>query len=157
SSTHTLDPRRMTSELKFMMGTHEATFPVDRRYSKNHLWLMALADEPSVTRVGLTGYSIRLLRDVYFLDWATSPGVAIADRQEIGTIERSKAVSGLYAPGAGEIVRFNEAVLSDPSLINADGYGDGWLFDFRTAEAGMPPAEYVEHLAAAWEVAQRTI
>lgn len=147
----------MPTELTFMMGTHEATFPTDRRYSKNHLWLKPSETDAGVIRIGLTGYSIRLLRDVYFLDWATGPGFPIADRQEIGQIESSKAVSGLYAPGAGEIVQFNEAVLSDPSLINTDGYGDGWLFDFRSSEPGIGPAEYVEHLAAAWEVAQRTI
>src|SRR5215216_884776 len=147
----------MPTDLTFMMGTHEANFPTDRRYSKNHLWLQSLPESEGVCRVGLTAYSIRLLRDVYFLDWATGPGFPIANRQEIGQIESSKAVSGLYSPGAGEIVQFNEAVLSDPSLINADGYGEGWLFDFRTCETGMSPDEYVEHLAAAWEVAQRTI
>jgi glycine cleavage system H protein len=147
----------MSTELTFMMGTHEAAFPTDRRYSKNHLWLQTRSDSVGVSRVGLTAYSIRLLRDIYFLDWATGPGFAIANRQEIGQIESSKAVSGLYAPGEGEIVQFNEAVLSDPSLINVDGYGEGWLFEFRTTESGMGPDEYVEHLAAAWEVAQRTI
>jgi len=146
----------LPDELTFLMGTHEATIPLDRRYSKNHLWLKPL-DEAGVVRVGLTGYSIRLLRDVYFLDWTTGPGFPIQNRQEIGQIESSKAVSGLYSPGEGEIVQFNESVLSDPSVINADGYGEGWLFDFRTAELGMGPQEYVEHLADAWEVAQRTI
>jgi glycine cleavage system H protein len=147
----------VSNELTFLMGTHEAAFPTDRRYSRNHLWLLPLPDTPNVSRIGLTAYSIRLLRDVYFLDWATGPGFPIANRQEIGQIESSKAVSGLYSPGDGEIVQFNEAVLTDPSLINADGYGGGWLFDFRTAETGMDPHEYVKHLADAWEVAQRTI
>jgi glycine cleavage system H protein len=140
-----------------MMGTHEATIPQDRRYSRNHLWLMPFGESTDVVRVGLTAYSVRLLRDIYFLDWTTGPGFPIENRQEIGQIESSKAVSGLYAPGEGEIVALNEAVLSDPSLINADGYGDGWLFEFRTSERGMSPSEYVEHLAEAWEVAQRTI
>jgi glycine cleavage system H protein len=147
----------MDADLVFLMGTHEARIPCDRRYSRNHLWLQPQNDRAGVVRVGLTAYSVRLLRDVYFLEWMIDPGLPVRDRQEIGQIESSKAVSGLFSPGEGEIVAFNEAVLSDPALINTDGYGDGWLFDFRTAETGMAPAEYVEHLSAAWEVAQRTI
>ena len=147
----------MPDELTFMMGTHEAVFPTDRRYARNHLWLKALEDAPGVSRVGLTAYSIRLLKDVYFLDWSAGTEFPVAHRQEIGQIESSKAVSGLYSPGDGLIVQFNEAVLSDPSLINADGYGDGWLFDLRTEERGIDAEEYIVHLADAWEVAQRTI
>jgi glycine cleavage system H protein len=130
------DPRKLElplpNDLTFMMGTHEAVIPLDRRYSRNHLWLQPLDSSPGVQRVGLTAYSIRLLRDVYFLDWSTGPGFPVRDRQEIGQIESSKAVSGLYSPGEGEIVAFNEAVLGDPSVINADGYGEGWLFDSNT-------------------------
>jgi Glycine cleavage system H protein (lipoate-binding) len=144
-------------DLTFSMGTHEAVFPIDRRYSRNHLWLKPLEDSPGVSRVGLTAYSIRLLRDVYFLDWSAGTEFPVADRQEIGQIESSKAVSGLYSPGEGTIVQFNEEVLADPSLINTDGYGGGWLFDFRTSATGMDPGEYVKHLGDAWEVAQRTI
>ena len=147
----------MSDDLLFLMGTHEALIPQDRRYSRNHLWLKTINNEGGLVRVGLTAYSIRLLRDVYFLDWSTGPGFPIQNRQEIGQIESSKAVSGLFSPGEGEIVQINESALADPSIINADGYGDGWLFDFRTDERGMSPAEYVEHLGAAWEVAQRTI
>ena len=147
----------MPGELTFLMGTHEAVFPTDRRYTRNHLWLKPLPDAPGIKRVGLTGYSIRLLRDVYFLDWTAGTEFPVAKRQEIGQIESSKAVSGLYSPGDGLIVQFNEAVLSDPSVINTVGYGDGWLFDFRTDEQGMDAEEYVAHLADAWEVAQRTI
>jgi glycine cleavage system H protein len=138
------------------MGTHEATIPLDRRYSRNHLWLKP-TDEAGVLRIGLTAYSIRLLRDVYFLDWSAGTDFPVQNRQEIGQIESSKAVSGLYSPGDGTIIRFNAGVLSDPSVINTDGYGEGWLFDFRTAELGLGPQEYVEHLADAWDVAQRTI
>jgi len=144
-------------DLTFLMGTHEAVFPIDRRYSRNHLWLKPLEGAPGLCRVGLTAYSIRLLRDVYFLDWSAGTDFPVADRQEIGQIESSKAVSGLYSPGEGTIVQFNEEVLADPSLINTDGYGGGWLFDFRTSATGMEPDEYVKHLGDAWEVAQRTI
>ena len=68
------------------------------------------------------------MQDVYFLEWRIDPGL-ITLKQEIGYIETQKATSALYAPLAGRIVRFNAALLEDPSTINVDNYGKGWLFE----------------------------
>jgi len=119
------------------------------------MWLQPLQD--SVFRVGLTAYSVRLLQDVYFLEWSIDPGTTVVDRQEIGEVESSKAVSGLFVPCAGEIISFNEGVLNDPSAINVDNYGTGWLFDMRVEGTMLAADEYVEVLAEGWEKTQRTI
>ena len=59
---------------------------------------------------------------------------------------------------AGNLLRFNEALFSDPSWINVDKYERGWLFEMAGTGAGLISAqEYVEHLEAVWEVTQRTI
>ena len=101
---------------------------------------------------------MRLLQDVYFLDWTVDAGAALALKQEIGQIESKKAESSLYSPVAGTLVCFNEELLSDPSAINVDKYGGGWLFEMQTAGEELIVAEqYLEHLAAVWEVTQRTI
>ena len=139
------------------MGTIEARIRVDRVYSKNHLYLLAHAGRPGEYRVGLTAFSIRLLRDIYFLDWSAGVDFPVKAKQEIGQIESSKAVSGLFAPGDGQILAFNDAGLSDPSLINASGYDDGWLFDFRTADEFLSPADYVKLLGETWDETQRAI
>lgn len=140
--------------LTFMMGIYEAKIPADRAYAKNHLWLRQ-TDEADVYHVGLTAYSVRLLQDIYFLDWSIDPGTAVAARQEIGEIESSKALSSLYVPAAGYLLAFNEAVLTDPSAINTDGYGAGWLFTLKTSEPLLSPAAYFSHLEAGWEQDQR--
>ena len=72
-------------------------------------------------------------------------------------MESSKALSTLYAPADGRIVAFNDAVLDDPSVINTDNYGAGWLFEFATDAQTLTPTEYLEHLAAGWESTQRMI
>jgi glycine cleavage system H protein len=108
-------------------------------------------------RVGLTAYSVRLLQDVYFLDWTIDPGTEVADRQEIGEVESSKAVSALYTPAAGRLTAFNEDLLSDPAGINADTYGTGWLYELATDAATLSPEEYIAHLEAGWEKDQRMI
>lgn len=143
--------------LSFQMGTYEAKFPIDRVYSKNHLWLKALAERPDQYRVGLTAYSVRLLRDVYFLDWSVDANTVVAAKQEIGQVESSKAVSSLYAPAAGRLLSFNEELLADPAGINVDHYGAGWLFELETSEPLLSPTEYIELLHSGWKDAQRLI
>lgn len=145
----------MSGELVFMMGKFEARFPTDRRYAKNHMWAQP---EEGGFRCGFTAYSVRLLQDVYFLEWTVDAGGRIREKECLGNIESSKAESDLFAPLAGELLEFNQELLSDPSAINVDMYGNGWLF--RIAGAGedlLSPEEYLEHLEASWEVAQKTI
>lgn len=142
----------MADDLLFMMGNYEARIPTDRFYAKNHLWLQDVGDG---FRVGFTAYSVRLLQDVYFLDWTIDPQTEVRNKQEIGEVESSKALSSLYAPFAGRVLEFNEQLLDDPSTINTDNYGTGWLFDFKTTETLLNPEEYVQLLDAGWDETQR--
>jgi glycine cleavage system H protein len=58
----------------------------------------------------------------------------------------------------GRLLRFNQALLGDPSTINVDNYGAGWLFEIEGPGDGlMTPDEYMQHLEGVWEVTQRTI
>ena len=146
----------MSSDLLFMMGQFEARFPADRSYCKNHMWAVNRGD--GTIRFGFTAYAVRLLQDVYFLDWEVAPETRIRHRQEIGSIESKKAESSLFAPMSGVLTQLNERLLDDPSAINVDKYAGGWLFEMLVEDASLlSPAEYVEHLAAVWEVTQRTI
>lgn len=145
----------MSEVLTFMMGEFEAQFPTDRQYAKNHMWAQPNNDR---CRFGFTAYAVRLLQDVYFLDWTVEPPVTIKARQEIGAIESKKAESSLYAPVAGELLEFNEELLDDPSAINVDKYGAGWLFEMKLSDAElMDVHQYLEHLEGVWEITQRTI
>jgi len=145
----------MSQPLIFLMGKFEAEFPTDRRYAKNHMWGQPRGE---VVRFGFTAYAVRLLQDVYFLDWTVDAGTTLTEKQEIGQIESKKAESSLYAPLAGQLIRFNEELLSDPSAINLDKYGDGWLFEIEpSTDSLLDPPGYIEHLTGVWEIAQRTI
>jgi glycine cleavage system H protein len=141
----------------FDMGEFTAEFPRDRLYATNHMWASEIA--AGVWRFGLTAYAVRLLQDVYFLDWEVEPPQAIKLRAQIGSIESKKAESDLYSPVAGSLSEINELTLDDPSLINADVYGDGWLIEMVTTDIDrlLDPDAYAQHLVDAWQVAQRTI
>lgn len=146
----------MSTELVFMMGEYESRFPTDRLYGKNHMWAQETA--AGQLRFGLSAYAVRLLQDVYFLDLTIEAEMQLAARQEIGSIESKKAESSLYCPIAGRIVAVNHDLLQDPTAINLDKYGAGWMFEIQgPGDVLLTPDAYIEHLTGAWEVAQRTI
>jgi glycine cleavage system H protein len=145
----------MADSPTFMMGKFPAVLPADRRYCRNHMWCLP-AD--GALRFGFTTYAVRLMQDVYFLDWEVTPGDAIAVKQNIGHIETSKAMSDLFAPMAGTLVRFNADLLNDPSAINVDNYGNGWLFEMAGPDAEtLSVQEYHDFLAAGWEKTQNML
>jgi glycine cleavage system H protein len=175
----------MSQPLVFMMGEFAAEFPTDRMYAKNHMWAkkaggmgqgaggkdmeavafapttpssMPPAPCPFLWRFGFAAYAVRLLQDVYFLDWNIDPDTALTEGQEIGAIESSKAESSLYSPMTGQLTVLNQTLMHDPSGINVDKYGAGWLFEMQgTGENLLSADEYVQHLEAVWEVTQKTI
>lgn len=145
----------MSGQLTFMMGQFAATFPTDRLYARNHMWGQQANDR---IRFGFTAYAVRLLQDVYFLDWSHDVGAIVKEKQQIGSIESKKAESDLFSPLPGTITAYNKELLADPSAINVDKYGQGWLFEMEaSADPLISANQYLEHLANVWEVTQRTI
>lgn len=137
------------------MGKYEARLPTDRSYVRNHMWFQKTEE---VYRVGLSAYAVRLLQDVYFLNWNIEPGTVVRIKQQIGEIESSKALSDIYTPADGALLRFNEELLKDPTPINVDSYGEGWLFEFAPTNIDlMPPEDYVKYLDGTWTETQRHI
>jgi glycine cleavage system H protein len=146
----------MSEWLTFMMGKFEAKFPTDRLYAKNHMW--GQPQESGAIRFGFSAYAVRLLQDVYFLDWSIDAPCELKPKQLLGSIESKKAESELYAPMEGQLTQFNSTLLKDPSAINVDTYGDGWLFEVEGSPVDLfSPQAYMAHLESAWVVAQRTI
>ncbi len=99
------------ADLTFMMGKFAAVLPGELRYCRNHMWVRPGTD--GTHRFGFSAYAIRLMQDVYFLDWCVNAGDAVALKQQIGNIETSKAVSDLFAPIAGTLLAFNQELLKD--------------------------------------------
>ncbi|HZT81645.1 MAG TPA: glycine cleavage system protein H [Gemmataceae bacterium] len=160
----------MPEDLIFLMGKFEAVLPGGLRYARNHMWCRPLTPTPLPPVLGESGrgegryafgfttYAMRLMQDVYFLDWIVGDGTDVQPGQHIGHIETSKAVSDLFAPMAGTITGFNKELLDDPSTINLDNHGAGWLFEMAGDAGGLlTAAEYHKHLADNWEKTQRLI
>jgi glycine cleavage system H protein len=146
----------MPDDLTFLMGKFPAVLPGELCYAlTNHMWCRVT---DGVARFGFTSYAVRLMQDVYFLDWVVSAGDGVKQLQHIGHIETSKAESDLFAPIAGTITVFNQELLKDPSAINVDKYGAGWLFEIAGDTSSLRDVTgYHQHLADNWEKTQRLI
>lgn len=139
----------------FMMGEFEAVFPDDRLYARNHMWAQQKNEK---YRFGFSAYAVRLLQDIYFLDWEIEPPVELAAKADMGSIESKKAESTIFSPAAGTLEQLNPELLNDPSSINVDKYENGWLFEMNVPEPDfLTVTQYIEHLEIVWQDAQRTI
>ena len=123
--------------------------PADLRYTAEHEYLKA-TDAPDVFIVGITDYAQGELGDVVFVE-LPSAGDRFDKMATFGTIEAVKAVSDLYCPLAGEVVEVNEALDGEPSTVNSDPYGAGWMIklkidDTAELEGLMSPEAYGAHL-----------
>lgn len=108
--------------------------PDQLRYRDSHEWV---DPTQAISPVGITDHAQAELTDVVFVE-LPKLGVVNAG-QQVCVIESVKAASDIYAPVSGEIMEINEALTSEPGLINTDPYGAGWIFKIKlsnSAEVG---------------------
>jgi len=98
--------------------------PDDLLYTMEHEWLKPADAGPAL--MGVTAYAAEQLSGVTFIE-LPKQGQAVKRGQKIASVESVKAVSDVYAPAGGTIVEVNEALTSDPSLLDEKYYDDGWI------------------------------
>src|SRR2546427_283013 len=118
----------------------------DLLYTKEHEWL-GLAGETGT--VGITDHAQHELGDVVYVE-LPKVGDKFTAGQTFGTVESVKAVSELFVPVSGEIIKINEALSGAPETINADPYGKGWMVRIKLSNKSetaslMPAKEYTEY------------
>ena len=106
------------------------SIPSDRRYASSHEWIKAEGD---VMLVGITGPAQEQLGDLVFVG-DVRVGARLAAGATAGVVESVKAASDIYAPIAGEVIAFNDALNDAPDLINGDPYGT-WIFKLKPNNA----------------------
>jgi glycine cleavage system H protein len=119
----------------------------DRLFTETHEWLSVEGD---VAALGLTDYAQGELGDIVFVELPEA-GRNLAEGDVLTTVESVKSVSELYAPIEGEIVEGNTALEDDPSLVNSDPYGKGWIAKLKLAEGTdlsqfMTAEQYEAHI-----------
>jgi len=110
-------------------------------YTSEHEWISLEGD---IATVGITDFAADKLGDVVFVEL---PGAdsAVTAGDVCGEIESTKSVGELYAPLTGTVVEVNDAVVDDPSLVNAEPFAGGWLIKIRVE--GDLPADLLDRTA----------
>ncbi len=108
------------------------TFPADLKYTKDHEWVRVEGD--NIIYVGITDFAQSELGELVYVEVETV-GDTIDAEEVFGTVEAVKTTSDLFMPVKGEILEFNpkldENEGDDPTLINSDPYGDGWIIKVK--------------------------
>ena len=117
-------------------------------YSKDHEWVLVTG---SAARIGITDFAQDALGDVVFVQ-LPSTGISVSAGESFSEVESTKSVSDIYAPVSGTVAAVNGAVESDPSLLNTDPYGAGWICEItmsNTDEIGqlMSASDYATFTA----------
>ena len=117
--------------------------PPELRYTSEHEWVR-VGDDGTTVRVGITDYAQESLGDIVYVH---IPGVGehVDSGSAMGELESTKSVSDLFAPVSGTVTTVNDALDTQPELINSDPYGDGWIVEITLSDA----AELDALLAAA--------
>jgi glycine cleavage system H protein len=123
--------------------------PGDLHYTEEHEYVKQ-GDDPDVVIVGITDYAQGELGDVVYVD-LPEVGAKYGRMDVFGTIEAVKAVSELFCPLPGEVTEINEALEGDPSLVNKDPYGEGWMIKLRIRgrsdlDALLSATDYGQHI-----------
>ena len=117
----------------------------DLGYTAEHEWVSVDGD---IATVGITSYAADKLGDVVYVD-LPKQGSGVASGKVVGEIESTKSVGELFAPVDGEVVEANQAVVDDPTLVNSDPFGEGWLIKVRFTELPeLLTAEQYQELTA---------
>ena len=101
--------------------------PDDLYYHKEHMWVKVEGD---TAIVGLTDFSQKLAGEMSFIEMPEEDADVEKD-EVIGSYETGKWMGKIFAPLTGKIIEINEEVEDDPSLINSDPYGKGWIYKIK--------------------------
>ena len=118
-------------------------YPKNLKYSQTHEWVKVDND---IVTIGITDFAAKQLTDLAYLE-LPSAGEKVARGSSFGVVETVKAVSDLYSPISGKIIKVNGNLCKEPDIVTEDPYGEGWMIkvkieDETDLDALMDSEEY---------------
>ncbi len=115
-------------------------FPENLKYTKDHEWIRV---EGTIAVIGITEFAQGELGDIVYVEIETV-GEIVEKEEVFGSIEAVKTVSDLFMPIAGKVLEKNNAIDTNPEVVNKDPYNEGWLIKIEMTN----PADVNELLDA---------
>lgn len=98
------------------------------KYTEDHEWMRM--DDSGLVTIGITDFAQSQLGDLVYVS-LPEKGKALKKGHEAVVIESVKAASGISMPIGGTVVEVNTALLDEPSKVNEDPMGGGWMITFK--------------------------
>lgn len=98
-------------------------YPTELKYHPEHMWVLL---EGEIATVGVTDFAQDQLGEVIYLDLPQA-GEVVSIGEELGAVESAKSVSDLASPVSGVVTESNRDLEDEPTMVNDDPYGDGWI------------------------------
>jgi glycine cleavage system H protein len=109
-----------------------STIPAELRYTQSHEWVRKNPD--GTLTIGITDHAQHALGDLVFAE-TPETGRSVTAGEACAVVESVKAASDVYSPVAGTVLAGNSGLADAPEKINADPYGEGWLWTLKPADA----------------------
>lgn len=124
-------------------------YPKELKYTKDHEWAKKSGN---AIVVGVTFHAQEALGDVVYVE-LPKLGAQVKAGERFGTIESTKAVSDLFSPITGKVVKVNDDLSSNPNKVNSEPYAGGWIIEIEPSggefDALMDSATYEKLLQTA--------
>jgi len=104
--------------------------PDDLYFHKEHMWVKVDGD---TAIVGMDDFSQKLAGELSFIELPME-GDEVSKDEAVGSYETGKWMGKIFAPVSGEVVEVNEELEDDPSIVNQDPYGKGWMFKIKMSD-----------------------
>jgi glycine cleavage system H protein len=126
----------------------ETKVPEHLLYTEEHEFVHKT--DATTVEIGITDYASHELGDVVYVD-LPKVGAKFKKMEVLGTIEAVKAVSEIFSPVSGEVLEVNGAIEGDPSVVNKDPYGAGWMVRLKIKNPAeldelLGPKDYAAHI-----------
>ena len=105
-------------------------YPGELLYTKDHEW--ARVEGPAAT-IGITKFAVDQLGDITMVE-LPKEGTTFKRGDVIGTVESVKAVSDIFAPLSGKVVKVNDVLENSPEYLNQDPYDEGWMVQVELSD-----------------------
>jgi glycine cleavage system H protein len=101
--------------------------PDDLYYEQNHFWVKPEGD---LLIMGLDDFGQKMAGDIVFIQLPPE-GKRLKVGKSFAKMESGKWLGKIYAPVDAELVEINEELELDPTKINEDCYGEGWMYKIK--------------------------